>query len=41
MRNEKDHSLLTGDGSSLQIKALNETLISHLTKESGEKEYKE
>jgi hypothetical protein len=40
MRNEKDYSMLTGD-SSIQLKDLNETLISHLTKESGEKEYKE
>jgi hypothetical protein len=35
-----DYSVLTGD-ISLQLKDLNETLISHLTKESGEKEYKE
>jgi hypothetical protein len=40
MRNEKDHSVLTGEGS-LQLRDLNETLISNLTKESGEKEYKE
>jgi hypothetical protein len=41
MRNEKDHSMLTGDLSSLLLKDLNETLISHITKESAEKDYKE
>ena len=38
MRN--DHSTLTGD-LSLQLKDLNETLASHLTKESGERDYRE
>jgi hypothetical protein len=41
MRNEKDYSMLIGDASSLQLKDLNETLVSHLTKGSGEKDFKE
>ncbi len=38
MRN--DNSILNGD-LSLQLKDLNDTLASHMTKESAEKDYRE
>ncbi len=37
----REQSINFGDTSSYIIKDLNETQISHITKESGEKEYKE
>ena len=40
MKNDKDHSILTGE-ISLNFKELNETNISHITKESSDKDFKE
>jgi hypothetical protein len=37
---KNDHSILNGD-LSLQLRDLNETLASHMTRESGEKDYRE
>jgi len=39
MKNERDNSLLIGDSSFFKNKSNNETIISHLTKGSGEKDY--
>ncbi len=39
MKNEKDNSLLVGDNSFFKSKFHNETIISNLTKGSGEKDY--
>jgi hypothetical protein len=39
MKNEKDNSLLISDTSFFKSKFLNETIISHFTKGSGEKDF--
>ena len=41
MKNERDNSIIIGDTSFFKNKSLNETIISHFTKGSGEKDYKE
>jgi hypothetical protein len=40
MKNDKDYSILFGE-ISLNLKELNETHISHITKESADKDFKE
>lgn len=41
MKYEKNQPTFKGDNSSLQLKDLNETQLSHLTKGSGENDFKE
>lgn len=41
MKNDRDNSLLIGDTSFFKNISLNETIITHLTKGSGEKDYNE
>jgi len=41
MKNERENSILIGDSSFFKNRSLNETIVSHLTKGSGEKDYRE
>ena len=41
MKNERENSVLIGDSSFFKNKSLNDTIMSHLTRGSGEKDYKE
>ena len=41
MTSNKEKSINFGENSSIFIKDLNETQLSHVTKESAEKDYKE
>lgn len=41
MKSEKETSIIFNDGQSFQLNAMNETMLSQLTKGSGENDYKE
>lgn len=41
MKLEKEHILNIGENSYIQVRDLNETENSHITRESGEKDFKE
>lgn len=41
MKNDRENSVLIGDTSFFKNKSYNETVITHFTRESGEKDYTE